>query len=163
MFGPSIYVDIPKEVLAGQSRPGQNWGKSSLEEQARRSIYIHVKRSLLTPILENFDLAETDRSTPVRFSTVQPTQALGMLNSEFLNRQAEVFATRLRKEAGDDLRKQVRLALYLVTSRPATNAEVERGVRLIESLKIKEKNTPEVALRYFCLMALNLNEMVYLD
>ena len=163
MFGPSIYVEIPKEVLAGQSRPGQNWGKSPPEEQARRSIYIHVKRSLITPILESFDLAETDRSTPVRFSTVQPTQALGLLNSEFMNRQAEVFAARLRKEAGDDLRKQIRLALYLVTSREPTRAEIKRGIRLVESLKAKEQATPEVALKYFCLMALNLNEMVYLD
>jgi len=163
MFGPSIYVEIPKEVLAGQSRPGQNWGKSPLEEQARRSIYIHVKRSLLTPILESFDLAETDRSTPVRFSTVQPTQALGLLNSEFLNRQAEIFAARLRKEAGDDLQKQIRLGLYLVTSREPTGAEIKRGVRLIESLKAEEQAAPEVALKYFCLMALNLNEMVYLD
>src|ERR1044072_1187854 len=111
MVGRSISVDIPKEVLAGKSMPGKNWGKSPLEEQTRRSIYIHVKRSLLVPILESFDLAETDRSTPVRFSTVQPTQALGMINSEFLNYQAEVFAARLRKEAGDDPRKQVRLAL----------------------------------------------------
>jgi mono/diheme cytochrome c family protein len=163
MFGPSIYVEIPKEVLAGQSVPGKNWGKSSPEEEARRSIYIHVKRSLITPILESFDLAETDRSTPTRFSTVQPTQALGMLNSDFLNRQAVVFATRLRKEAGDDLRNQVRLALSLVTSRPPTNAEVKRGIRLVESLKTEEKATPEVALKYFCLMALNLNEMVFLD
>jgi hypothetical protein len=163
MFGPSIYVEIPKEVLAGQSVPGKNWGKSSPEDQARRSIYIHVKRSLITPILESFDLAETDRSTPTRFSTVQPTQALGMLNSDFLNRQAEVLAARLRKEAGDDLRKQVRLALSLVTSRTPTNAEVKRGVHLIESLKAEEKATPEIALKYFCLMALNLNEMVYLD
>jgi mono/diheme cytochrome c family protein len=163
MFGPSIYVEIPKEVLAGQSRPGQNWGKSPPEEQARRSIYIHVKRSLLTPILESFDLAETDRSTPVRFSTVQPTQALSLLNSEFLNRQAGVFAARLRKEAGDDLQKQIRLGLYLVTSREPTSAEIKRGLRLVESLKVEEQATEEVALKYFCLMALNLNEMVYLD
>ncbi len=91
MFGPGIYVDIPKEVLAGQSRPGSGWGKSSPEEQSRRSIYIFVKRSLLTPILASFDLAETDRSTPVRFASTQPTQALGMLNSAFLNEQAGKF------------------------------------------------------------------------
>ncbi|MCH7990591.1 MAG: PSD1 domain-containing protein, partial [Planctomycetes bacterium] len=29
MFGPSIYTVIPAEVLAGQSRPGSGWGKSS--------------------------------------------------------------------------------------------------------------------------------------
>src|SRR5262249_7918163 len=49
MFGPGIYPEIPKEVLAGQSMPGRGWGKSSPEEQARRSVYIHVKRSLLYP------------------------------------------------------------------------------------------------------------------
>jgi hypothetical protein len=87
----------------------------------------------------------------------------GLLNSEFLNQQAEVFAARLRMEAGDDLRKQVRLGLYLVTSREPTGAEIKRGVRLVESLKAEEHATPEVALKYFCLMALNLNEMVYLD
>jgi hypothetical protein len=26
MHGPSIYVDIPKEIMAGQSMPGHNWG-----------------------------------------------------------------------------------------------------------------------------------------
>ena len=43
MFGPSVYPEIPAEVLAGQSVPGRGWGKSSPEEQARRSIYIHVE------------------------------------------------------------------------------------------------------------------------
>jgi hypothetical protein len=163
MFGPGVYVDIPKEVLAGQSRPGNGWGNSSPENQARRSIYIHVKRSLLTPILETFDLAETDRSTPVRFSTVQPTQALGLLNSEFLNRQAEVFAARLRKEAPENLTEQVRLGLSLVTSREPTRAEVQRALHLVESLKAEDSTLGEKALKYFCLMALNLNEMMYVD
>ena len=88
MYGPGVYPEIPAEVLAGQSMPGNGWGKSSPEEQARRSVYVHVKRSLLMPILESFDLAETDRSTPVRFTTTQPTQALAMLNGDFLNEQA---------------------------------------------------------------------------
>src|SRR5207244_6282332 len=92
MAGPGVYVDIPPEVLAGQSMPGHGWGKSPPEEQARRSIYIHVKRSLLTPLLERFDVAETDRSSPVRFATTQPTQALTMINSTFLNKQAELLA-----------------------------------------------------------------------
>ncbi|HUR46545.1 MAG TPA: PSD1 and planctomycete cytochrome C domain-containing protein [Candidatus Saccharimonadales bacterium] len=163
MAGPGIYTDIPKEVLAGQSRPGNGWGKSSAEEQARRSVYIHVKRSLLTPILESFDEAETDRSTPVRFATVQPTQALGMLNSEFLNQQAGIFASRLRREAGVNLHEQVRLGLALVTTRQPTRQEISRGEQLVRSLVSKDNLSPELALKYFCLMALNLNEMVYLD
>ena len=77
MYGPGVYPEIPREVLAGQSMPGRGWGTSPFEEQCRRSIYVHVKRSLLMPILESFDTAETDRSTAVRFVTTQPTQALG--------------------------------------------------------------------------------------
>ena len=40
MFGPSFYPKLSQEVLATQSRPGDGWGKSSPEEQARRSIYM---------------------------------------------------------------------------------------------------------------------------
>ncbi|HZY87742.1 MAG TPA: DUF1549 and DUF1553 domain-containing protein, partial [Gemmataceae bacterium] len=163
MYGPGVYPDIPKEVMAGQSMPGSGWGKSPPREQDRRSVYVHVKRSLLTPILESFDVAETDRSAPVRFVTTQPTQALGMLNSAFLGKQADALAARLRREAGADVSKQVRLALTLAASRPAADAEVRRGVDLIESLRAKDGAAPEVALKYFCLVVLNLNEFVYLD
>jgi hypothetical protein len=163
MYGPGVYPEIPPEVLAGQSMPGHGWGKSPPEEQARRSIYIHVKRSLLTPLLERFDVAETDRSSPVRFATTQPTQALTMINSTFLNRQAELFAARLRHEAGDDTAKQVPLALRLATTREPSADEVRRGVRLIEGLRDREGTTADVALKYFCLVVLNLNELVYLD
>lgn len=163
MYGPGIYPEIPKEVLEGQSVPGRGWGKSSPEEAARRSVYIHVKRSLLYPILDSFDLAEADRSTPVRFSTTQPTQALGMLNGQFLNKQAAIFAQRLQKEAGNEVADQVRLALSLATQRTPGADEVQRGMRLIESLQREESVTSEAALRTFCLVVLNLNEFVYLD
>src|SRR5262249_34668446 len=163
MYGPGIYPEIPKEVLAGQSVPGRGWGKSSSEEQARRSIYVHVKRSLLLPILDSFDLAETDRSAPTRFASTQPTQALLMLNSEFINKQAGIFAERLRREAGGDLAAQVRLGLNLATSRTPTDAEIGRGVDLVQSLAREEQASPQEAMRFFCLMALNLNEFMYLD
>lgn len=163
MFGPGVFVKIPKEVLAGQSVPGSGWGNSPPEEQLRRSVYIHVKRSLLTPVLLGFDLAETDRSTPVRFATTQPTQALGMLNSAFFNEQAARLAVRVRQEAGPGIESQVRRALALVTSRPAGAAEVRRGVDLIQALQHQEGANAEAALNSFCLLALNLNEFLYLD
>jgi hypothetical protein len=163
MYGPGVYPEIPAEVLAGQSMPGNGWGQSPPEEQNRRSVYIHVKRSLLTPILEAFDVAETDRSSPVRFATTQPTQALALLNGDYLNRQAEVFAARLRREAGPDLEKQMRLAWYLATARPPSLAELHRGQELIESLRTRNGVPADAALKYFCLVVLNLNEFMYLD
>jgi len=163
MHGPSIYPPIPQEVLEGQSQPGRGWNKSPPEEAARRSVYIHVKRSLLFPILVSFDLAEPDKTTPVRFTTTQPTQALGMLNGEFLNEQAGIFAKRLQKEAPGGVREQVRLALALAMQRPPRDAEVQRGLRLIESLQREERLSADAALKAYCLLVLNLNEFVYLD
>jgi Protein of unknown function (DUF1553) len=163
MYGPSTYPEIPREVLAGQSVPGNGWAKVPLAEQNRRSVYVHIKRSLLLPILESFDQPDPDRSSPVRFSTTQPTQALSLLNSDFINKQAVVFAARLRSEAGEDAAKQVRLALTLTTGRSPSDGEIKRGVGLIDTLRDKEGVSSETALRYFCLVALNLNEFVYLD
>ena len=61
MGGPSVYSPMPKEVLATASRPDAAWGRSPPEEAARRSVYIHVKRSLLPPLLTSFDMADTLR------------------------------------------------------------------------------------------------------
>jgi hypothetical protein len=163
MYGPGVYPKIPREVMAGQSVPGSGWGRSSPQEQARRSIYVHVKRSLLLPILESYDLAETDRSTPARFSTTQPTQALAMLNSEFLNEQAKVLADRLQHEAGDDPSAQVRLGFWLVTARTPSEAEVRRGVNLIAVMDAANPGQDHAGLRAFSLVALNLNEFLFLD
>ena len=64
-------------MLAGQPVPGKGWDTSGPEDSARRSVYVHVKRSLRLPILESFDAAEPDTTCPVRFVTVQPTQRWG--------------------------------------------------------------------------------------
>jgi mono/diheme cytochrome c family protein len=163
MYGPSIYPTIPEAVLAGQSIPGAGWGQSSPEEQRRRSVYIFVKRSLITPILASFDGPDTDFSCPARFATTQPTQALGMLNSDFLNQQARIFADTLRQKAGPDPQKQVRLALWRVFQREPTPKEVSRGVRLMADMQMQHGVRAEEALVQFCLIALNLNEFLYLD
>ena len=162
MYGPGVYPTIPAEVMAGQSNPGQGWGKSSPEEQSRRSVYVHVKRSLITPILESFDVAETDRSTPNRFATTQPTQALAMINGAFLNEQAGILAARVRREAGPVARDRVAGALRLVSSREPTPTEVDRGSTMVGGL-IAGGMPADEAFRSFCLVALNLNEFLYLD
>jgi hypothetical protein len=163
MYGPGVYPEISAEVLATQSQPGSGWGKSPPEEQNRRSVYVHVKRSLILPILSEFDFCDTDSSCAVRFATTQPTQALGMLNGEFAGAQAQALAERLRREAGGDREAQVRRALRLALGRPADAKSVERGVRLIESLVSRGGLSEEASLKLFCLTVLNLNEFAYLD
>jgi hypothetical protein len=163
MFGPSILVKLPQEVLAGQSVPGAGWGESSPDEQRRRSVYIKVKRSLPVPTLASFDSADVDATCPVRFATTQPTQALHMLNSAFVNEQARIFADFVREKVGTDTAKQVEFILWRTTQRPPTATEITRGVRLLAELKREDGQTDQNALTYYCLLALNLNEFIFLD
>jgi hypothetical protein len=161
--GPGVYPPIPKEVLAGQSVPGQGWGNSPPEEAARRSIYVHVKRSLLVPVLAHHDQADTDSSCPVRYTTTVPTQALGMLNGDFSREQAGAFAERLTRERPDDLAGQIRRAIRLTTARTPAAEEVNQDVRFVGDLKARGRLSDIDALRQYCLLALNTNEFIYLD
>jgi mono/diheme cytochrome c family protein len=161
--GPSVFPRISAEVFAGQSRPGSGWGQSSAADQARRSVYVHVKRSLTLPLHAAFDAADPDATCPARFTTTVPTQALAMLNGEFLHEQARVFADDVRRRAGDDPAAQVRLTLRRVVQRDPTAREVERGVAFLARLRGAHKLPPGEALARYCLLALNLNEFVYVD
>ena len=163
LYGPSVYPTIPGEVLAGQSRPGYGWPTSAPADQCRRSVYVHVKRSLGLPLLASFDMADTDATCPVRFATTQPTQALGLLNSAFINAQAQTFAAYLQKQAGTSETAQVTLALRRVMQREPTAKETQRGLTFLQTLQQKHGQSDADALRAFCVIALNLNEFIYLD
>lgn len=162
MFGPSIYPKIPQEILHGQSRPGEHWHTSSGAEADRRSVYISIKRSLPVPFMASFDVNDPDSPCPVRFNTVQPTQALAMINSEFLNEEARVFAENLR-QTSQDVATQVETALNRVLQRKPTDSEVKRGLDLIGTLQREDKLNEAESLRLFCLVSLNLNEFLFLD
>jgi hypothetical protein len=161
--GESVFPEIPQEVLAGQSRPGDGWGKSSAQEAARRSIYVFVKRSLQVPLLAHHDQADTDSTCPARYTTTVPTQALNLLNGEFSQKQAAAFAERLEREFPRDLPAQVCRAIRLTTVRNPAQTEIQKDVEFVQQLQTQGKLTAHDALKYYCLLALNANEFVYLD
>ena len=161
--GPPVHPPIPREVLAGQSVPGQGWSVSPAAEAARRSIFVHVKRSLQVPILATHDAADTDLSCPVRYTTTVPTQALGLLNGAFANEQAARFAERLTREAPASLESKVRLALTLVSGRKPHESEVRGDVAFVQGITAAAKLDPSKALTQYCLLLLNSNAFLYLD
>ena len=95
MGGRGIFPALPPEVLAKQSRPGAGWDKSPAADQARRSVYIFVKRTLGVPLLESFDVASPDSPIAQRSTTTVAPQALILLNSDFLQEQAAALADRV--------------------------------------------------------------------
>jgi cytochrome c553 len=162
MFGPSIYPAIPKEVLAGQSVPGKGWHTTGGPEADRRSAYIHVKRSLLVPIVEAFDAPELDRSTPARFASTQPAQALVLFNSDFAHREARRFAERLRAEAGSNLEDFVAHGFWLAFGR-APKSEELAVMRKLHGELLASGVAPAQAHADLALVLLNANEFVFVD
>jgi hypothetical protein len=77
--------------------------------------------------------------------------------------QAEKLAELVQGAHPDELSAQVGMALARVTQRQPRAEEVARGVALIDRWVKEEQLEPRMALRNFCLLALNLNEFVYLD
>ena len=79
-----------------------------------------------------------------------------------MQQQADVFAKYVRQSA-DTAEKQVHTALSRVMQRTPSAEEVAHGLELMESLKTEHRMNDDQTLKYFCLLALNLNEFMYLD
>lgn len=162
IYGPSVYPQLSKEVLAGQSRPGSGWGKSSKADQNRRSIYIHVKRSLLTPMLNVFDFPDPDLTCEGRFVTLRPGQALALLNSDFIHQQARQLVETIK--AGElDNEEVVRRTISTALSRQATEQEIAEGSELIDELQKKFGVERDRAVELYAVTVLNWNEFLFLD
>jgi len=161
-YGPSFYEKLSSEVLAGQSRPGDGWGESPQKERDRRSLYIHVKRSLLTPLLTAFDFPDPDLTCEERFATLQPGQALALLNGDFSHSQASRLAESIGAAESDNA-TVVRRTISAALQRAATTDEVTRGDRLIRSLVEEHGLSRARATQLYCLSVLNWNEFLFLD
>jgi hypothetical protein len=113
--------------------------------------------------MADHDQAPTDTPCAVRFVSTVSTQARGLLNSEFMENQSKLFAERLRREAGDKLSAQIQRGLQLVLQRPPRERETALCLETCERLKSELHLSEQTALQRFALIALNLNEFIYLD
>jgi Protein of unknown function (DUF1553)/Protein of unknown function (DUF1549) len=174
MGGPSFYPTLPDEVLAGQSRPGDGWGKSDEPEQCRRSLYIFAKRSLAVPELELLDSPDTTSSCERRMVSTTGPQALTFLNGNFVHQQAGYFAARLAALAGPAQKDQVERAFALALGRPPRALETQAALKFLDKQERQiqadsagTQKTAEAidarrkALEAFCLVVLNMNEFVF--
>lgn len=168
--GPGIKPRIRPELLVASQRNKWPEVKQEGPEHWRRSVYIYVKRQLPFPLLELFDQPNTAQTCERRDENVVPTQALLLMNDEFVAEQAGHFADRVMRTAGDRPAQQTALAVQLAFARPATSAEI---VETVEFLIERANNyrdggqasavAQRSALVDFCHVLFNCNEFVYLD
>jgi hypothetical protein len=148
--GPPVFPPIAKEVLASMST-----GIWKREEDGpavwRRSVYVYRKRGLAFPMFEVFDMPDPNISCGRRNVSTVPTQALSLLNNEFVLRQAKLFADRVKEGAGDDAAKQIDLAYRIALTRPPRADEAAIGIDFLKQHTLTD----------FTHVLLNLNEFLY--
>ena len=93
-------------------------------DNQRRMIYAHKVRREPETVFGAFDCPDAGQSTAIRRASTTPIQALNLFNSLFTLAQAEAFASRVKKEAGDDIAKQITHAYQLALSREPTREEL---------------------------------------
>ncbi len=143
------------------------FGAGTLDEaSSRRSVYLTVKRSRPVPILQLFDSPEAIQSIGERQVTTVPTQALALMNSPFVRKQAELLAKRVRPSAVVELPAAVESAYRTAFGRKPTVEEKDRAAAFVaRHAETYGKGEPATARAFadFCQVLLCSNEFVYVD
>ncbi|HKW97088.1 MAG TPA: PSD1 and planctomycete cytochrome C domain-containing protein [Bryobacteraceae bacterium] len=151
MNGPPVFPKLPPEVLHSMNK-----GIWEQEEDGpnvwRRSVYVYRKRGLPFPMFEVFDLPDQNITCSRRNVSTVPTQALTLLNDDFVLRQAQLFADRVKESAPGDPAAQVRAAYEIALGRPPTGEESRLALDFLKKQK----------LAGFTHVLLNLNEFMYM-
>ena len=101
--GRPIFPLIAEGDLLAEARPRHLEKHRRTDRTSwRRSVYVYRARSLPFPMFETFDLPDRTSPPAARNVSTVPTQALTLLNNAFVLRQAELFADRVKREAGSD-------------------------------------------------------------
>ncbi|MBK8177400.1 MAG: DUF1553 domain-containing protein [Planctomycetes bacterium] len=91
----------------------------------RRTLYAHISRYRLDEYLALFDFPSPNSTAERRFATQVPLQRLFLMNSEFLQQQAELLARRVADEPDDQARI---VKLYrLLFARAPSESELAAG------------------------------------
>jgi hypothetical protein len=102
----------------------------------RRTIYGKVSRYRLDEFLQLFDYPSPMQSAEKRFTTNVPLQRLFLMNSDFMQQQAERLAERVIAEPTDTAR--ITKAYRLIFGRPPTAAELKAGLEFLDAEPMRQ-------------------------
>ena len=110
----------------------------------RRTVYGKVSRYKLDEYLQLFDFPAPNISAEKRFTTTVPLQRLFLMNSDFIQVEAEELAKRVAAEP--DNRARIRKAYLLAYGREPSEQEIKLGIEYLHAEPMREyeenKNKP---------------------
>ncbi len=162
MGGPGTKPRIRPSLLPVSQRNKWSSLKADGPEQWRRSVYIYVKRQLLLPMMELFDAPSTNDSCALRSESTVPTQALVLMNDDFVEDQAVALAERASREAGEDLPTTVDRMFRLTWTRPPNRERLAEAMRFVAAQEAAGRERIE-ALADLAHVLFNASEFLYIE
>ena len=97
----------------------------------RRTVYGFIDRQNLPGVFRTFDFASPDTTSPQRFQTTVPQQALFMMNSPFVMEQARAVVAKPEFQQPQAYEAQVHELYECIFARKADAPEVDAGLRFV--------------------------------
>jgi len=133
---------------------------------ARRTLYGFIDRQNLPGLFRTFDFASPDSSTPLRYQTTVPQQALFLLNGPFVHAQARALMRRAELAAVTEPAAKVRALYRVVYARDPDEDELRLGVQFLGETAKTPLAGPPVALtpwERYAQVLLMANEFTFVD
>lgn len=163
LYGPSVKLYITP-YMEGRSLPEVS---GPLDGDRRRSIYLELRRNHLPSMLTSFDLPKPATTAGRRATSALPTQALVMLNNEFVHQQAVAWAASL-EQLPDDRAIRIRHLYEQALARAPDEDEQQWAAEFIASqltryqaLEHSISNAEAMAWADLCHIMFNLAEFMY--
>jgi len=168
MGGPGVKPRIRSELLPASQR--NKWPLIASEgyQHWRRSVYIYSKRQLLFPLLDLFDAPNTTDVCDCRMTSIVPTQALLLMNDEFVDDQSRRFAESLIGQHGPELETLIQQACYKSLGRFPSGERLRQARTFVDQQILahresKSKTPVNDAIADLCHVLFNTNEFVFID
>ena len=144
---------------------GNTFGRFDFYAAPRRSVYMPVVRNAIYDIFAGFDFGNASDSVGARPATVVPSQALLMMNSEFVETQAGRFAERLLADADATVEARIGAAFVHAYGREASDEEIADSVAFLDEMRdtAPEGEEERFAWTRLCHVILGASEFIYID
>ncbi|HEY7326334.1 MAG TPA: DUF1553 domain-containing protein [Gemmataceae bacterium] len=133
----------------------------------RRTVYGFIDRQNLPGLFRTFDFASPDASSPQRYATTVPQQALFLMNSPFVIEQARHFLQRPDVTAQTQDEAKINRMYQLAYGRPAEADEIALGIQFLAQARksdpAKKEPTPLPAWEQYAQALLLSNEFAFVD
>jgi hypothetical protein len=133
----------------------------------RRTVYGFIDRQNLPGLFRTFDFASPDTSSPQRYTTTVPQQALFLMNSPFVIEQGRNFLKRPDVVGQTKDEEKIKRMYQLAYGRAADAVEIALGLRfLAETQKNNESRKGELSLsawEQYAQVLLLSNEFAFVD